>query len=468
MPQLISLAKIQSTIQGTQFADPRLYDVLMAIVARLQAQDIDIQTIQNQIDQTVESVSLDVDPVTVFEYTLQLDFIQLTWERPNSSIFNFEIRKGSNWDTAVRVLITNTTSAVINPLTVGTHTYLIKSIDVNGIYSSIAKELNIIISPIGSISISHNVIDNNVLLYWDAPSSAFRILYYIVKRNGTEIGNKDGTFTTVFEQAAGTNTYGIIAVDIAGNQSAEGLREVIVTQPPDYVLEDIQEDDFSGTKVNALAENNYLLCCVDTTESWTNHFVNNSWGTIQDQINAGFDIYIEPSKTSGSYVQVFDFSSIFTNIIINVNWSSEVLDDSVSVVCKIRVSDDDITYTSYVSGTSLYVVSARYVDVKLEFTGGTNKLIKISDLFVRLDIKETTDSGTIAALAADASGTTVTFNKSFKDIRSIVVSVNTTTEKKAIYDFTDVPNPTSFKVLVYNAAGSRVDATVSWLCKGII
>jgi len=42
-----------------------------------------------------------------------------------------------------------------------------------------------------------------------------------------------------------------------------------------------------------------------------------------------------------------------------------------------------------------------------------------------------------------------------------------TTPLTAIYDFVDTPYPTSFKVLVFNSAGTRVSATVSWTVRGV-
>ena len=89
-------------------------------------------------------------------------------------------------------------------------------------------------------------------------------------------------------------------------------------------------------------------------------------------------------------------------------------------------------------------------------------------LEARLDVRLETDEGTVNALASDSGGTTVNFNKSYKDIISINVSVLDTVEKKAIFDFTDVPNPTSFKVLVFDTTGARVNATVHWISRGVL
>jgi hypothetical protein len=53
------------------------------------------------------------------------------------------------------------------------------------------------------------------------------------------------------------------------------------------------------------------------------------------------------------------------------------------------------------------------------------------------------------------------------DVFSISVTPATTTAVIAVYDFVDVPNPTSFKVLLYNTSGTRVSGNFSWSVRGV-
>ncbi len=94
-------------------------------------------------------------------------------------------------------------------------------------------------------------------------------------------------------------------------------------------------------------------------------------------------------------------------------------------------------------------------------------LIQLYNLRTRLDVKYEVDSGVVEAEAVDVSGTPVLFNKAFKAISSIVLSVEATTEHNLVYDFVSIPNPTGFTVYVYDASGTRVDATVSWIARGV-
>jgi hypothetical protein len=90
-------------------------------------------------------------------------------------------------------------------------------------------------------------------------------------------------------------------------------------------------------------------------------------------------------------------------------------------------------------------------------------------LKVNLDVKREVDSGEISALSSDATGTLVLFNKSFKSVDSITLTVEGTTPAVPIYNFDgSIPNPVSFKILVFNQAGARINATVSWKARGIV
>jgi hypothetical protein len=62
----------------------------------------------------------------------------------------------------------------------------------------------------------------------------------------------------------------------------------------------------------------------------------------------------------------------------------------------------------------------------------------------------------------------VTFTRSFVDVNTIQLTPRGTSLVTPVYDFTDTPNPTSFKVLLFNQAGSRVDGEVSYDVTGVI
>ena len=93
-------------------------------------------------------------------------------------------------------------------------------------------------------------------------------------------------------------------------------------------------------------------------------------------------------------------------------------------------------------------------------------IVSFSGLNIRLDAKQIEDFGTVSAVSTDTTGTVVSFGKPFVAVTAIHVDAQGTTSLTAVYDFVSVPNPTSFKVYLFNSAGTRVSGTVSWTAKG--
>ena len=462
-------------IQGIEFDDNRLYDLLNMLAG-------DVYRIDNELHPPGDrsfgvTGQLDItESISGFSATIFPRTVRFTW-MPVSGLTSYQLRYNiglNNFWTGANVLIsTTTTVADIDPTSIplleGVYTFLIKAIDSVGNESVIATPVIVTISEILAPIITATVIDNFVLLTWTPPISQFAISHYVLKKNGNLLGFMNGTFEAIFETASGTYIYSVATVDICGNIGAERSIAAEVNQPPDFELRDSQFSSFSGTKVNCVIEDSSLLACVKTGESWENHFINNSWNNIQEQISAGFPLYIEPSNTSGSYEEVFDFGIILTNNIVTVRFNSFSVDDTVTVVTKIAVSDDNITYSAFTSTSSLFAASLRYAKVKLEFTGtDTTSLILISNLNILLQVKQEMDSGLVSAVSTDTNGTEVFFNKDFKDVNSITLTPLSTTLKTAIYNFVDIPNPVSFFVYLFNSSGSRVSGDVSWKVRGVV
>lgn len=461
------MASIDQLISGLQKDDPRLYEALKAISTDLAKINGTLYPFIIASSSAVKDVP--VAPPDSFDYTILPRAVQFTWT-DSANAFGYEIREGTDWDTADFILRSVSLSAAIDPILSGTHNYLIKAISRGGNYSAESTALSIIVIDPGAVSVSSSVIDNNVMLLWTNSVTAFQLAYYVVEKNAVEIGRLTGTFISIFETASGEYTYGVYAVDIAGNRSVVTAIVAVVNQPPDFVLENELTSDLNGTLSNVvLLTGPKLIACVVTGRTWQQHFDDNSWTTIQQQISAGYPFYAEPSETTGTAELLFDFGAIFENVIINVSWSEEVIDGDVSATVEIKYSDDNVTYTAYASGSTLFASSLRYAKVLITFTGDDDKsLSNFFDVICAINVKREMDGGTVNVLAADVSGTAVDFNKEFKDVESITVTPLSTIEQNANYDFTDVPYPTTFYIFLYDNAGVRIDGTVSWKARGVL
>jgi predicted phage tail protein len=328
---------------------------------------------------------------------------------------------------------------------IGSRNYLIKTVDINGNKSSGYTLNAVLLAPSSANNYRASVIDNNVMLYWTLPAkTSLPISHALIKKGATWatatlVGEKSGEFTTINEPQGGTFTYWIAMVDTDGNESTPISRTAKVSEPPDFIFYGSQDSTFTGTLTSAYLENNTVIIPVNTTETWEDHFTARSpaWATIQDQIDAGYPVYIQPSDLDGNYQEVFDFLTILASSRITVSVGGEVIAGSPAVSVNIDTSDDNITWSLNEGTTDIFATQFRYVRVTVRVTGTGTAIYQLESLNVRADAKQITDSGQVSALSTDASGTIVNFNKTFIDVESITATAASTSANIVVYDFND-------------------------------
>ena len=372
---------------------------------------------------------------------------------------------------------TQSTTYKIKVTWVGSRRFWIQPIDSRG-NAGTQSSIQVTITAPGTPSITQQVIDNNVLLRWNDVTTSLPIVYYEVKRgatwtSATSIGTKQGLFTTVFETVAGTYTYWLAGVDTAGNYGTPSSVSAQVNQPPDYILKSDYNSTFPGTKTNAYVSNGKLIVPVNTTETWEAHFTSRGWSTPQNQIDAGFAYYAMPTPTTASYVEEIDYGTVISNSKITATLTTTVVTGETNITQRMisykQAAGDP--WTDYV-GTEVYVTNFRYVKLTYAFAAtlnypqGGDDLLRIDSLNVRLDVKIRNDAGTGNAVSTDSGGTVVNFTVPFVDVEGLSVTPSGTTPRIAIYDFVDAPNPTSFKVLLFDLSGNRVSGPFSWTARG--
>ena len=406
------------------------------------------------------------------------DSIVISWSAVTGSLSTafYEVRYGtasSTWGTATVLGTVQGTTYPVKANWVGTRRFFIAAVDIKGNYGTPATYDAVVAAP-SQPAITQQVIDNNVLLQWSDSTQTLPILYYELRKGATwataaVIGTKQGKFTTVFESVSGVYTYWLAGVDSAGNVGTPGSVSAQVNQPPDYVLKLNFNSSFAGTGTNVAAQGGVLFASVNTTETWQSHFTSRSWSTPQDQINAGYAFYALPSQTTGQYYEDIDYGAVLSGTKVSITLTSSSVTGSMSMTPTIKtkkLSTD--AWTTFAGVTSVYATNFRYVRAQFDFaSSGGDDLQMISGLNVRLDSKQRTDSGNGTAAAGDSGGTLVTFNLAFIDVDSISVTPANTTAVIAVYDFVDAPNPTSFKVLLFNTSGTRVSGSFSWTARGV-
>lgn len=461
-------AELQNLIQGLQATDPRLYQALAGMIDQIQGLYLQLNPLVTQ-SQLQASIDQAVIAPADFSFSFTNLSVRFNWSAVEGAA-QYEIRLGSSWNTATLVFRSSSLQGDIDPLLIGTYAYLIKSITASGTYSTTPTPLVVTVPAIGTVTIMSQIIDNNILLFWTEPISSFAIDYYEVFKGGVSLGILTGTFFTRFETVGGTFTYSVRAFDVAGNESPESLVTLVLKNPPDFQLTDTRTSTFNGTLVNtALQSNGRLLGDIDTAETFENHFITRGWASPQAQITAGYPIYIQPTLTTGSYEEKIDYGVAVNSIIVSINYNQNQVSGSTTLTVEMKVSLDDITYSAYVAGATQFYSTFRYLKFKITFAGTDDKaLMEIYNLVTRLDVKRENDGGIIAAVSTDVGGTQVNFTKAFHDIDSVTATPMGTVERKVIVDFTDIPDPVGFKVLLYDTAGARVSGDVRWAARGVV
>lgn len=466
----------KSLIRGLNIEDPKLYECLMMIMSQMSEVTLALYPITETLSARVVARQTLLPPINL-RYDLTPTTIRLSWDRPDiGGILHYEVRYGGlDWEHAQYVIRTPSTTIDVPPFKGESGLYRVKTLNDIGEYSDADVSVVVLVVFPGPVLITGQVIDNNVLLQW-SPSvlrGSFVVDYYEIKREETVQGIVKGTFISYFEVVAGLYTYTITPVDIAGNRGMDASIELQINQPPDYVLQDERVSGLDGTRFNVLkTPGPALLCNIPSPQTWQEHFVTRTWLDPEDQVTAGYPIYIQPGSINGWYEEIFDFGVVLSNVIVTVRFNTEMVtaEGTMATVCKLAFSDDGITYTDYIIGTSQFVESLRFLKLRFEFTASDDKtLMRLFNLMVNIAVKRENDGGEALADMNDALGTQVYFNKDFKDVESVTATVKSPQEPfTVVVDFQDVPNPEGFKVFVLDTSGARVTKVIEWKARGVV
>lgn len=405
--------------------------------------------------------------------------VRLSWTPPAASfaLARTEIRRGADPDAPADSWVTGAAVLSVPVTWQGAATFWLRAVDLAGTAGPWAQ-LDVPIAVPGTPgSLRAEVIDNTVLLRWQAPAAgALPIRSYGIWRGpefaaAIQIGEKQGTFTTIEERVGGSYTYWVAGIDSAGNVGAVAQIAAQVNQPPDYQLQDEFVSALGGTLTSAVIELGRVILPVDPAETWQEHFDDRLWAHPQDQIDAGYPVYVEPSPASGSYQEVIDYGTVLPQIsaTIEIPWVEVVAGGTLGWT--VEVSDDGIGWT--LVGTDVPTVQAasvRYLRLTVTVTrGATRGLVSLGPPVVRLETKIVRAQGKDTVTTA-ATGKEVLFSSvgvSFVDVRSITVTPRGTAARTAVVDFSDAPNPTGFTVYLFDASGTAVTGGFTWDASGV-
>jgi hypothetical protein len=421
------------------------------------------------------SVTINAPAAPVVSAAVNQASFAITWTQPAASlpITNYELRYGASWGAGVLIGRSNTNAFSVNGTWSGARIIWVAAIDANGTTGAAGSVTASISAPPAPTNFKAQVIDNNVLLYWDQARGTMPTATYELRKgtswaDGTLIGQKAGGFTTVFETVGGTFTYWVAAIDTAGNYGAAASVAVVASQPPDYVFRASYDSTLNGTLSNAAAVAGAVLLPVSTSETFATHFTGHAWSTPQDQINAGFPVFAEPAVASGYYEETIDYGSVLSASKVTVSPNYTVIGApgvTVTISSKLNIGD---AWTDFVNVTSAFLTNFRYVKVKIVVTSAAGlDLLWLAGVNIRLDQKLKNDAGMVTCASADAGGTLVNFAVNFIDVSSITVTPLGTVPLVAMYSFLDVVDNATYSVtanvvtVTFTAHGFAVGGNVS-------
>ena len=426
--------------------------------------------------------------------------LRISWNGVSDlDLAEYEIRfGGSNWATATTITRVRGVSYLWEFPVAGTYTIRVRAVDTSGNVSNADGSVNTtIVAPSQVTSLRSEVIDNNVLLRWGEPTThTLRIDEYIVLRGATigaaiEVGRVSGTFHVVFEILSGSYKYWVRAVDQAGNVGAARSIEATVQQPPDFVL----QDSLNVTAFDTIYQLDEIApaCWAGPSfgETFSEHFDNNFWDTVGDKA-AAVDYWFQPAASYAYAETEIDLGAVLGGSIVSFLYELEAPLSPVPSKPSIGTSLDGVNYEWNIGSLNTYASNYRYVKIRIELGQNPEEVSglamgalgltyagsevwedptlfysKLSGVSIQVNVRTKVDAGFGTADAGDAGGTEVFFNKQFADIEGVTANPLGTSARSAVIDFVDVPNPTSFKIFLFDSSGTRVSGDFSWDATGV-
>jgi len=202
----------------------------------------------------------------------------------------------------------------------------------------------------------------------------------------------------------------------------------------------------------------------NVTETWETHFTSRLWAGPQAQVTTGYAYFGQPTTSSAYYEEYLDYGTVIDSNKISVLYHKTLVSAPgiiITISVKTLLTDG---WTHYVGSSEVFATNFQYIKVRYDVTSDGYSFADIEDFSIKLDAKLKNDAGTVTV---DPGGTVVNFATLFVDVTSIVCQVLTgSTARFSIVDFVDVPNPTSFTIILYNTAGTSVGGIASWAAKG--
>lgn len=437
---------------------------------------------------TVIGKSSDPSDVADLAVSIAGEKIRCTWTKVvDKDVSDYAIRYGGAADSWAAMSATekrtgDTDTFMLDALLAGTYKIAIKAVDTSENYSDAEDTDSLVISLPSTPANNGTFVDaSRVQLRWTECKTSFDLEHYEIKRgdvyaSASPVGFSNGTFKSYQEMEPGTYTYWITAIDYAGNRSVSFGIQATTLLPAGIAYQQIISDDLTNTAAQAqrqvIGGKPFLFLPVDITETWAEHFTDNSAATFQDLIDAGYTKYSEPYPTitdgGDGTTSCYYFPNILTwdgsgkpiyalvpGVKIKVDFTKNIISQGAVGLVEIYPwivisgkdnSDADLleTFPGWYEAT--ISASFKYVDsitVYLYFRcTGKDHLISISDLRSIISYPEKTESGIVTI---SANPTEVELTKTFANMVAVdMTALGTTAFRPQAHNYSNDETNISF------------------------
>src|SRR5690625_5733608 len=96
---------------------------------------------------------------------------------------------------------------------------------------------------------------------------------------------------------------------------------------------------------------------VTADESWSAHFIDNTWGSPQEQVDADYPLYAQPTVSNGKYTEVFDFGKTLASSNVTLSINDVVVHTDPTVSTHISTSHDGSSWQRNTYTLSIYATN---------------------------------------------------------------------------------------------------------------
>jgi hypothetical protein len=431
------------------------------------------------VSYVVQGLSVPPETATGFVAQITGNGVQLKWDESTSLDYSESfVKSGQVWASGIKVTNKSSTTHLLGWLPAGINYFMLKHVDCIGNESVTEATASISISAPNAVAITRSDVQANVFTFaWsDAKNSQpIRSYAYYTGNAGDAFAacvlygkaGSDGRNDLISFTSSGAKRVWFVAEDVAGNTSTPTFVDIVITMPANFVLSDRYVAVFPGTLVNADVIDGSVYMPI-TTGTWAQKFAATGWTTLAQQVAAGFPLFFQPGKTTGSYQDVsHDCGKVIANGTISVVVVSTTVVGSITPTVLIEYSANNTTWTAGTTGaTEVIANNFRYVRVKYSVTAvGQDDLLAIQSVTVSVKTEPKSETAAMTLVSTDSNGTLYTTTTGLIDITGVTFTPSAATLGgssnivKAVPYWDDSVSPPKVWIQAYDSSNARVGGT---------